>query len=184
MSHLSHLEFFLNHRFIAQCSIAVKYLVPYNTQPKLQREEMYETQITQNWSRHKRSEKWRKRKKAGIKEQRFGKFEDYKRRLGNLAVRWSRLWWKPKSSGKKRLGALSDCKITITMIKYSVRFSCSICGHRSHQISNFGDKMQYRVLGGYDSPYGKSMTRFITDWSHWCCDITLLWKPVTSPQLL
>ena len=55
-------------------------------------------------------------------------------------------WSHQGRRGKKRLGALSDCKVTITIIKYSVRFSCSICGHRFHQIPNFGDKMQYCVL--------------------------------------
>ena len=51
------------------------------------------------------------------------------------------------------LGTLSDCKITITIIKYGVRFSSSMCGHRFHQILNLGDKMQYRILGGYGSLY-------------------------------
>ena len=68
------------------------------------------------------------------------------RRLGNLAVRCDGNWSHQGRRGKRTLGALSDCKVTIMIIKYSVRFSCSICGHRFHQISNFGDKMQYCVL--------------------------------------
>jgi len=55
-------------------------------------------------------------------------------------------WSHQGRRGKKRLGALSDCKVTIMIIKYGVQFSCSICGHRFHQIPNFGDKMQYCVL--------------------------------------
>ena len=51
------------------------------------------------------------------------------RRLGDLAVRWWRQWWRLESSGKRMLGALGDCKITVTVIKYGVWFSCSIYGH-------------------------------------------------------
>ena len=54
------------------------------------------------------------------------------RRLGNSAVRWWRQWWRLESSGKKMLGALGDCKITITVIEYGVWFSCSIYSHHFH----------------------------------------------------
>ena len=33
-----------------------------------------------------------------------------------------------------------------------------MCGHRFHQILNLGDKMQYRILGGYGSLYHNWLT--------------------------
>ena len=68
-------------------------------------------------------------------------------------------WSHQGRRGKKRLGALSDCKVTIMIIKYSVRFSCSICGHRFHQISNLNLVIKCSIV-------------------FW-----LLWKPATTPQL-
>jgi len=38
-------------------------------------------------------------------------------------------WSHEERRGKRMLGALGDCKITITVIKYGVWFSCSIYGH-------------------------------------------------------
>jgi len=81
--------------------------------------------------------------------------DERKKRLNNSPQR--------AYSTKMTLGTLSDCKITITIIKYGVWFSCSVCGHRFHQILNLGDKMRYCVLGRYGSPYRKLMTRFIID---------------------
>ena len=41
-------------------------------------------------------------------------------------------WSHQGRRGKRMLGALGDCKITITVIKYGVWFSCSIYGHHFH----------------------------------------------------
>ena len=86
------------------------------------------------------------------------------RRLGNLVVRWLRLWWRLKSSGKKTLGALSDCKIWWKRWPYIKQENHTPYLIMVIVILNFGDKMRYRVLGGYGSPYEKLMIRFISNW--------------------
>jgi len=103
----------------------------------------------------------------------FGNFEYYKRRFVEMGdffkLRFEEAgklgsdgdWSYERRRGEKTLGTLSDCKIMI--IKYDVPFSCSICGHRFHEIVILGDKMQYGVLGAYNSPYGKLMIEFVTD---------------------
>ena len=41
-------------------------------------------------------------------------------------------WSHEGRRGKRMLGALGNCKITITVIKYGAWFSCSIYGHHFH----------------------------------------------------
>ena len=82
------------------------------------------------------------------------------RRLGNLAVRWLRQWWRLELSGKRRqedAWGIEWLYDSDNIINCGVRFSVSTCGHRFHQILN---------LQKYDIALWVIMFHHMESWWH------------------